>query len=68
MLCEFPEHPLSFILFFFALTCNFSNAWRPKQFNFYNAFLLTTRRMLKRTPAESVFLRVIAFFAMRTET
>ena len=67
LVCSANSQTIRFSLPFFALTCNFCNAWRPKQSNFYNAFFLTTRRMLKRSPAES-FLRVIAFFAMRTET
>ena len=39
-----PEHPFSLIILvfevslqFFAMTCKFCNAWRPKQSNFYNA-------------------------------
>ena len=52
----------------FAMTCKFCNAWRPKQSNFYNALFKITLRMAKTySSSVSFFLRVIAFFALRTE-
>ena len=52
--------PSSFLFFkmslqFFAMTCKFCNAWRPKQSNFYNALFKLHLRMAKRTPAVFFF-------------
>ena len=48
------------------MTCKFCNAWRPKQSNFYNA-LFKSHFAWQNVLQQCSFLRVIAFFALRTE-
>ena len=48
------------------MTCKFFNAWRPKQPNFYNA-LFKSHFAWQNVLQQCSFLRVIAFFALRTE-
>ena len=63
--------PLSFLFFrchcmSFAMTCKFCNAWRPKQSNFNNA-LFKLHFAWQNVLQQCSFLRVIAFFSLRTE-